>query len=345
MARKKRATSAALPAHSWPVTGHDWAVDYLRKGMLNDRIRHAYLLAGTPAIGKMTLAKSFAMALNCTADDPAQRPCGTCRNCKRIISGSHMDVIYSSTDETSGQLKIDTIRAITSQIAMKPYEGRYRVAIMDDFDRAQPRAQDALLKTLEEPPPYAVLILITTALEPILPTITSRSQVVYLRPVAAHVTQAALQDKYGLNDDDARLLARFSGGRIGWAIQAAQDPTLLDQRESALDLLEQVLQSNRAQRFELANDLGKDKLALGTLLELWQTYWRDLMLQTQSASVRLANVDREVSLQQMTYAFNGDDVLRALNATRALSHILSYNINTRLALETLFLEYPGLAYE
>jgi DNA polymerase-3 subunit delta' len=332
-------------AHHWPVLGHDWAVDYLRKGMRNDRIRHAYLLAGTPSIGKMALARSFAMALNCTLDDPALRPCGSCRNCKRILNSSHMDVIYSSTDETSGQMKIDTVRSITSQIAMKPYEGRYRVAILDDFDRAQPRAQDALLKTLEEPPPYAVLILIATALEPILPTITSRSQVVYLRPVAAHIIQAKLQDQYGLSEDDARLLARFSGGRIGWAIQAAQNPELLAQRQTALDLLEQVLQSNRAGRFDLANDLSRDKLALAMLLELWQTYWRDLLLQSQGASVRLANVDREVNLQQMTYAFTSEDVLRALKATRDLIQTLSYNINIRLALESTFLEYPGLAYE
>lgn len=332
-------------AHNWPIYGHDWAVDYLRNGMANDRIRHAYLLTGTPAIGKMTLAKSFAMTLNCQADDVAQRPCGACRSCKRIISGSHMDVIYSNTDDTSGQMKIDTVRAITSQIAMKPYEGRYRVAILDDFDRAQPRAQDSLLKTLEEPPPYAVLILIATALEPILPTITSRSQVVYLRPVATHIIEMVLQEQHGLAEDDARLLARISGGRMGWAIQTAQDPALLEQRDQALDLLETILKANRAERFSIANDLGKDKLSMVMLLELWQTYLRDLLLQTQAAQVPLANIDREVNLQQMAYTFTSEDVLQALNATRDLLQQASFNINTRLALEATFLKYPGLDYE
>ena len=339
------AKKTKTPPRSWPVYGHDWAVDYLRKGMLNDRIRHAYLIVGTSAIGKMTLAKAFAMALNCLEDDPAQRPCGVCRSCKRILSGSHMDVLYSETDERSGQMRIDAIRAITNQLAMKPYEGRYRVAIMEDFDHAQPRAQDALLKTLEEPPPYAVLILLATALEPILPTITSRSQVVYLRPVPADVIKQVLVEQYQLPDDEAILLARFSGGRIGWAIAAAQNPDILSQRTDALELLEQVIKMNRAERFNLANDLAGDKQALVTLLELWQTYWRDLLLQTQGASVRLANVDHEVNIQQLAYTITPEAALAALKATRELIRQLNWNVNTRLALEVMLLAYPGLAYE
>jgi len=334
-----------MAQHNWPVYGHDWAVEYLLKGMQHDRIRHAYLIAGTPAVGKMALAKAFAMALNCQDDDLFVRPCGVCRACKRAISGSHMDLLYTATDERSGQLRIDAIRTVTNQLAMKPYEGRYRVAIMDDFDRAQPRAQDALLKTLEEPPPYALLILLARSLEPILSTITSRSQIIHLRPVPAQTVYDVLREHYGTDDDRATLLAQFSGGRIGWAIAAAQNPEMLDQRDAALNLLEELIDSDRARRFKLANDLAKDKSALATLLELWGTYWRDVLLQTEGASVRLANADREVSIQQMTYTVDAEGAVRALKATQTLLGQLQYNINTRLALETMLLDYPGLLRE
>jgi DNA polymerase-3 subunit delta' len=335
-------TDVITAAHPWPVIGHDWAVDYLRKGMFNQRVRHAYLITGTTSIGKTTLAQAFAMALNCMHEDIHARPCGECRSCKRTISGNHPDVIYSENDARTNALKIDAVRAVSNRIAMKPYDARYRVAIMPDFDQAQPRAQDALLKTLEEPPGHAVLILLTTSLEPILPTITSRSQVIYLRPVAAQIIQNTLVTQHGLETAEADLLARFSGGRIGWAIDAAQNPDILAQRTHALDLLEDLVKQNRAARFDLAQDLGKDKLALTPLLELWLTYWRDVLLLVEESPVKPVNTDREVSMQQLAYDLTPDEARSAVEATQNMLNQLSYNINLRLALEVMFLDYPGL---
>jgi DNA polymerase III subunit delta' len=331
--------------HNWPVYGHDWAVDYLRKGMENGRVRHAYLIAGTAGIGKNTLAHAFAMALNCVEEDPAHRPCGECRSCRQVVSGNHPDLLYTETDPTTGALKIEEVRSLTSRIAMKPYQARYRVAVLQDFDHAQPRAQDALLKTLEEPPPHAVLILLASSLEPILPTITSRSQVIHLRPVAADVISAVLMADYELEEEQAVLLARLSGGRLGWAISAVQQPEVFDQRMQALDLLEQALQMNRAGRFDLAQDLSRDKVALAQLLELWLTYWRDVLLMTENSPVRLCNIDRQVTIEQLVYTVTPEQALEALRATQTLLDQLTLNINLRLAIEVMFLSYPGLVVE
>lgn len=337
--------SSYSPNHNWPVFGHDWAVSQLRKSLANERVRHAYLIVGTDSIGKNTLAHAFASALNCTLPDAAGRPCGECRSCKLIASGSHPDMLYPEFDSGTGALKIEAIRTVMRGIAMKPFEARYRIAIFQDFDHAQPRAQDALLKTLEEPPPNALLILLAPSTESLLSTITSRSQVLALRPVALHTIRDILQQHYGADFERAEMLARLSGGRLGWAIRALQDESLLAQRDEALKLLEDCLQRPRAGRFEIAEALGKDKQALTLLLELWQTYWRDLLLLREGSRVAPANSDRMIPLQQHTIYFSADDILNALKATRSLLEQIQYNINLRLALEVMFLDYPGLKRE
>ena len=329
--------------HNWQVDGHDWAVEHLRKSMANGRVRHAYLFLGTESVGKETLARGFAMALNCT--HPDVHPCGECSSCHRIQSGNHPDVLYSQSDPNTGALKIEEIRQMTGRIALKPFEGRYRIAIFPNFDHAQPRAQDALLKTLEEPPPHAILILLATSAENILPTITSRSQMIHLRPVPVQTIYRVLMEKHGADEQTAALIAHISGGRIGWALNALHNPDVLAAREEQLDGLEQVLQSNRAGRFSIAEALSKDKQSLFPLLELWLTFWRDLVLLCEGSSLEPSNVDRADTLDKLSRYVAADEALKALNATQTALKTLQTNANTRLTLEIMFLDYPGLMRE
>ncbi|MCA0454180.1 MAG: DNA polymerase III subunit delta' [Chloroflexi bacterium] len=331
-----------MSQHVWPVYGHEWAVEHLRKSIANQRIRHAYLIVGAESIGKETLARALAMTLNCTHSDADARPCGQCSSCKRIASGNHPDMIYSELDGTTGALKIEEIRNVTGKIALKPYEARYRVAILRDFDHARPQAQDALLKTLEEPPPQALLILLAPSTESLLATITSRSQIIHLRPLPVETIYNVLTQQYNIEHEQADLLARLSGGRMGWALQAIAQPEILEQRTAAINLLEDLVPMTRAQRFEIAEDLSKDKLALYPLLELWQSYWRDVLLLCEGVSDQPANVDRRAALEKIAVGTSTEAVLMALKATRTLITNLSTNLNLRLALEVMFLDYPGL---
>jgi DNA polymerase-3 subunit delta' len=346
MCAKKRATLQELKpqvsAEHWPVYGHEWAANYLHKALLNQRLRQAYLMVGIPSIGKMQFARALAMALNCTHEDPIRRPCGECRSCRLVNSGNHPDMIYSELDASTGSLKIEVLRDVMKRLALRPYESRYRIAIIPDFDHAKGQAQDAILKTLEEPPDHAVILLLATSTEPILPTILSRCQKVYLRPVPLDTLQDILVSSYGAAPDQAQLLARLSGGRIGWAIDALRGEDILAKRDTALDLLEQILKSNRAVRFDLANNLSKDRAALLTLLELWQTYWRDILLNLENAPVKPCNSDRIDQIERMRMMMSADEALNAMKATQSLMRQLDTNVNVRLALEVLMLEYPGL---
>ncbi len=330
-------------SNTWNVYAHDWAVDYLRKGMVNNRIRQAYLVTGMPSIGKDHFAHVFAMALNCQHDDITQRPCWECRSCRLVLSGNHPDMVYSETDPNTGTLKIEAIRAVMQRLALKPYEARYRVAIMADFERARPQAQDALLKTLEEPPPHAVLILLAASTEQIMPTITSRSQVIPLRPVPTDTLRDILERRYEADPETALLLARLSGGRIGWAISALANGELLQQRAAVLDLLESITRQNRAERFKVADALAKEKQALAPVLELWMTFWRDLLLMALDTPVKPCNTDRMQQLERLRYDVSADEALTALKATQAVLANLSINVNLRLALEVMLLDYPGLS--
>ena len=168
-------------ADNWRVIGHEWAVEFLRRALLHGRNRHAYLITGGPGLGKMRLGLTFAMALNCEAETLAQRPCFTCRACRAIEGRSHPDLIVAGAD---APLKIDEIRNVLRLLALKPYSARYRIAIFDDFHLVAPLAQDALLKTLEEPAAHAIVILLASSVERVLPTIRSRAQHTPLRPIA-----------------------------------------------------------------------------------------------------------------------------------------------------------------
>ena len=157
------------------VSGHEWAVDLLKKQAQVERIPQSLLFSGPPNVGKATLARFFAQYLNCHSET---RPCGRCLACRKISSGNHPDVRLM---DDGGTLKIDEIRELQRDLSLSPYEGRYRVAMLCNFERATTSAANALLKTLEEPAEQVVLIL--TAIDPggLLPTIVSRCQVLALR--------------------------------------------------------------------------------------------------------------------------------------------------------------------
>jgi DNA polymerase-3 subunit delta' len=335
-----------MTKHRWPVYGHDWAVEFLQTSLKNRRNRHAYLITGTNNIGKNQLAHAFAMALNCETEDAILRPCGECRSCRLINSGNHPDMIYSERDERTGALKIDTIRDVMRLLALKPFSSRYRIAIFDGFDNAQPRAQDALLKTLEEPSQHAILLLLAQSTENIMPTIRSRCQIIPLRPVPQETVKQVLLDD-GAEEEQASFLAGLSSGRVGWALKAYRDEVVMQEREDMLNRLSEVIQGNRAVRFRIAEDLDKiakkDKQAMELLLEQWQSYWRDALLLAENSPVKPCNTDRKVELQQLVQMIQPKDALRALQATRTmLNATLKTNANVRMAFEVLFLDYPGL---
>src|SRR5215204_5012085 len=218
---------------NWNLVGHEWAVDMLKKHVVNGTTRHAYLFAGPPGLGRRTLALRFAQALNCETPVEPGIPCGECRDCKQIAAMQHADLTITQADAEGGTMKVDQIRETRKTLTFKPYQSKYRVALFLRFQEANDSAANALLKTLEEAPSYAVLILTADNPEQLLPTIVSRCEVLRLRPLQVDQVQKELESR-GVESDRAKLLAHISGGRFGYAQRLIEDASLLGSREERL---------------------------------------------------------------------------------------------------------------
>jgi DNA polymerase-3 subunit delta' len=319
----------------WPVIGHEWAVDLLEHSIRNDRLGHAYLFVGPSQVGKHTLAKATAQAILCTSEEA---PCGTCRACHLIAADRHPDVHLIAPEGAS--IKIEAIREMQHAVSLSAVEGRYRVVIIDAFDRATTSAANALLKTLEEPPGGVILLLVATQPESLLPTIISRCQVLTLRLVPVERVVDALQAR-GVKAGRARLLGRLSQGRIGWALSAAEDEHVLAERGKALDAVRSLAHASYTERFSWAQSLSKKPERVPAVLEVMASWWRDVLLIASGSVAPIANVDHEDELQEWAIRHDIGAASAALQAIRDTAWRLDHNANLRLSLEVLALDLPG----
>jgi DNA polymerase-3 subunit delta' len=323
----------------WQVVGHKWAVDLLNRALASGRVAHAYLLTGPPQIGKRSLALNFAQALNCLDGNNGERPCGQCLACRKIAHGSHPDVQLIEGER--GSLKIDQMRTLQHEAALSPLEGRWKVYIIRQMEQATAEAANCLLKTLEEPPAHVILLLTASRSDALLPTIVSRCQMLNLRPLANETVQRALQERWGVDAERAQLLARLSGGRLGWAVAVSQNDAILARREKHLNEMKELLGQGRVERLEYAQQLSRNPEAAPELLHLWLSWWRDLLLAASESSAGIINIDRKDALSAQARRYSLGQVRDFVEALRAAAWRLEHNANTRLTLEVLLLSLPN----
>ncbi|MGE5073074.1 MAG: ATP-binding protein [Anaerolineae bacterium] len=334
---------------NWSLLGHEWAVDLLQQQVAQGTMRHAYLFTGPPGVGRRTLGLRFAQALNCQQPLAPGQPCGVCRNCVQIARLQHPDLIVTEAPEGK-VVAVEQVRNARSTLVLKPYQSRMRVALFPRFHDANPNAANALLKTLEEAPSYAVLILTADAPEQLLPTIVSRCEVLRLRPVPVETVEAFLSERMERakaegkelpgGEAGARLIAHISGGRPGYAVRLLEDPAALAFRAEKLADLKELLAGTRASRFAYADRLAGDKDSLRNALLLWLSFWRDVLLCAGGAEMPPANVDRIQDIQTLARRLPLAKARRIVaDLERALER-LDANVNARLLAEVLLLDWP-----
>ena len=321
---------------TWSLAGHDWAAELLRTGLQTGHTAHAYLFTGPPQIGKTSLALALAQALNCPQPDP---PCGQCPSCIKITQTAHPDVRLVVGQGAGESIKISQVRDLQREAVLAPYEGRYRVYVLRRMDRATLEAANSLLKTLEEPPAHVVLVLTAENVQALPATVVSRCQRLDLRLAAQAVVEETLQ-RQGVVHDRAHLIARLSGGRIGWALQASQDETVLSRRQQSLDQLMQILPAGRVERFDFAWKASRDAASARRQIDLWMGWWRDLLLLCYRHTPDVINVDRLDELHSLSDQATEHQVWASLKALQTAAEHLEANVNTRLVLESLMLRLP-----
>jgi DNA polymerase III subunit delta' len=338
---------------NWNILGHEWAVDMLRQQIVQDSTRHAYLFAGPPGVGRRTLALRFTQALNCTRPLAPGEPCGVCSDCRQIEKMQHPDLILAHADSEGGTLKVETVREARHALMFRPYQSRIRVALFPRFQEANDSAANALLKTLEEAPSYAILILTADNLEQLLPTIVSRCEVLRLRPVPLEKVEpfverriqqarAAGIDVQPALEAGARLIAHISGGRPGYAVRLIEDASGLAFRSEKLGDLQALLSSTRVRKFSYAEKLASDKDSFRNALLLWLSFWRDVLLRVGGASTPPANLDRSQEIDSLAAHLPLSEARRIVSEMELAIQRLEANVNPRLLAETLLLDWPKI---
>ena len=324
---------------NWNLVGNGWAVDMLKKHVTNGTTRHAYLFAGPPGLGRRSLALRFAQALNCETPTEAGIPCGQCRDCRQIAAMQYADLTIVQAEAEGGTLKVDQIREARRTLTLKPYQAKYRFALFLRFQEANDNAANALLKTLEEAPSYAVLILTADNPEQLLPTIVSRCEVLRLRPLKVEELMKELESR-GIESGRAKLIAHISGGRFGYAQRLLEDDALLEWREERLNDLQTLISASRVEKFAYADKLARDKETMRQAVLVWRSYWRDVMLRTAHASTALVNVDRNVEIEDLAQRLDLPIARQVVSGLEDVLEKMERNVNSRLLAEVLLLDLP-----
>lgn len=320
------------------VVGHKNIIQYIGNAIMSDTVSHAYILNGERGSGKKMLASLFAMNLQCQNRDQDGEACGQCQSCKQAMSGNQPDIIRV-THEKPTTISVDDIREqVNNDIVIKPYSSKYKVYIIDEADMMSVQAQNALLKTIEEPPAYAVIILLTENAETLLPTIRSRCVMLKLRNIKDQLVKKYLMEQMEIPDYKADVCVAFAQGNMGKAIALATSEYFNEIKEESVHLLRNIDDMQVEELIAAVKKCVAYKLNITDYLDVIAIWYRDVLIYKATQ-----NVDRVVFSDQLRYikerakksSYEGiENILEGLEKAKAR---LKANVNFELTMELLLL--------
>lgn len=318
------------------ILGHEPIKEHFFNAVLTGNISHAYILSGEAGMGKKSLANAFALALLC--EKGQADPCRQCHACKQVMSGNHPDLIYV-THEKPASIGVDDVRRqINDTIQVKPYSSAHKIYIVDEAEKMTVQAQNALLKTIEEPPAYAVILLLTTNAEAFLPTILSRCVQLKLKPLKDGEVKDYLVSRMGVELSQAEIYAAFARGNLGKAIHLADSEDFRHLYGELLDLLKNLKKSDISELLERIRKMKEDKLDIHQCLDFMQMWYRDVLMYKTTKDINLLIFKDEFSTVNAMSTVSGYEGLeRILTAIDKARIRLDANVNMELVMELLLL--------
>lgn len=318
------------------VVGHKDIIKYIQSAVESGQVGHAYIMNGERGAGKKMLASLFAMTLLC--EKGGVEPCNECHSCKQAGSGNHPDICWV-THEKPGTISVDDIRQqVSGTVMIRPYQGPYKVYIIDHAELMTQQAQNALLKTLEEPPAYAVFLLLTENAEALLPTISSRCVMLKLRNIRNTLIRKYLMEVLQVPDYKADMCTAFAQGNLGKAIMLANSEHFNEIREEAIQLLKYIHEMELSELAQAVSRITTYKLEITDYLDIIMIWYRDVLLYKATKEVDKVIFKEQISFikeQARKSSYEGiETILKALETAKAR---LKANVNFDLVMELLFL--------
>ena len=318
------------------VVGHKDILKYISSAVENRRVSHAYILNGERGSGKKMLANLFAMTLLCETGD--NEPCGKCHSCKQAESGNHPDIIRV-THEKPNSISVDDIRTqVNNTVDIKPYQGPYKVYIIPQADMMTPQAQNAILKTIEEPPSYAVFLLLTENAETLLPTINSRCVMLKLRNIKDTLIKKYLMENLEIPDYKADMCTAFAQGNMGRAIMLANSDHFNEIREEAVQLLKHISEMELNEIVAAVKNISVYKLEITDYLDIIMIWYRDVLLYKATKEIdKVVFKDQLQSIKEQARKSSYEGIELILESLEKAKARLKANVNFDLVMELLFL--------
>jgi len=314
------------------IIGHKEQIDFLKKALSTNKLSHSYIFEGVSGIGKKTTAMAFAKLIFCNEEATAE--CDTCDACKRFDSGNHPDFMLIVPDGKS--IKNEQIEKFQEFVSIKPYLGDHKIILIDDASTMTVSAQNRILKTLEEAPKNVVIIFICETMSALLPTIVSRCQRLSFSRLEHQLIESYLLDNFELTEEEASVFSQFGDGSLKKAIESASSDPFKNGRGLAIKLMMAIHRQERSKSIGIADELSKLELSLIDIIDILETYYRDLMmLLIFNLPNRMMNKDFGDELYICAQLIQRKKLVNYIEATEDAKKMLRENVNESIVLDGL----------
>ena len=328
------------------ILAQDHIIDHFKKAIKADHLSHAYIFTGQEGVGKALFAKEFAKALNCKNDE--NDSCNSCPNCIRIGNHNHPDVLWTEREEKAKFIKIENIRNLQNSVRLSPLESDHKIFIIKEADKMNEEASNCLLKTLEEPSPNTIIILIANSMTPIKNTIRSRCQIIRFHPIPTHIIANQLTGKSEADADKIGWISRFSNGSLGNALDLLDDncykmnndiiTRMVEPDVDNLVFAEEIIDSYLSS----GDSLEEKREILKIILHCILRFYRDLLIvkirnghDVQQEKTSLFNEDREDVLQRHANYLTQEQIITIIDDILEFIKHIDFNLNINLLVENI----------